>query len=313
MYNESLKVANKIITDQDLGEIFSKMHEECEKYQKQAKYEIQKNSVLSYSYQTWTMKEYRSVLTFDVDFTDSTNIRFDNYVNFSSIYNTRLSEIKRIIVNCGLHYYVKNPGDNDKYFHPSIYMVITEKQMEIDVHLSSEEDKLIETFRLIKDKILNAPIKYDNLVSKREKIISKITFGYGVTPAIIIATLLTLIPFIKDLYVMSYIGYPLLCLILSYLIGGLMLTGKLERLYASIRPESKFDSYDVKRDTYRYVDNIDEFLESSEIMIGKNHANTQKREEIINLEKKYSKKIPIGIIIIIIITIIIIALLKQTI
>ena len=94
MYNETIKVANRIITDKDLEEIFIKMHEEIEMCEKQAKLEIVQNERYEREYQTWTLKNYSYTLKVDVNFYDDTNISFDNYYNFMSIFNSRLHEIK---------------------------------------------------------------------------------------------------------------------------------------------------------------------------------------------------------------------------
>ena len=49
MYNDMIKVSNKIITDTDLVDIFQKMYEELEKYKKLAKQEEMQNQMLDTS------------------------------------------------------------------------------------------------------------------------------------------------------------------------------------------------------------------------------------------------------------------------
>ena len=86
MYNDTIQVANKIITVKSLIDIFSLMNERMIYYKKIAEMEERNNKVLSYSYQKWTFKDYGSALTFKVNFYDDTNIKFDNYNQFLSVF-----------------------------------------------------------------------------------------------------------------------------------------------------------------------------------------------------------------------------------
>ena len=54
MYNDTIKAENKIITNEDLFEIFQLMGETLKKYQKISKVEEQRNAMLDYSYQEYS-------------------------------------------------------------------------------------------------------------------------------------------------------------------------------------------------------------------------------------------------------------------
>ena len=85
MYNDTIKVANKIITDKNLFEIFALMNEKLVSFKKIYQMEEAQNRMLEYNYQRWSFKDNGSSLSFDVNFYDDTNIRFDNYNNFLAI------------------------------------------------------------------------------------------------------------------------------------------------------------------------------------------------------------------------------------
>ena len=144
MYNDSLKVANKIISYDDLIEIFSKMQEKIVSYQKINKIEEMKNSALDYRYQTWTFKDSGSRLYFQLQFHDNNSIEFDNYNNFITVFNNRLDEIKYVSANLSLSYSVQVEDRSNDYYHQSISMWIYEDRMEISTSLSSADDKLID-------------------------------------------------------------------------------------------------------------------------------------------------------------------------
>ena len=77
-------------------------------------------------------------------------------------------------------------------------------------------------------------------------------------------------------------------------------------MYSTIVPEQKYVGYDSNSHKSIYKDDMDKFLTTSEIIIGKNVDNIRNREEIIQLEEKYSKYIPIELFVILAFSIIMI-------
>ena len=67
MYNDTIKVANKIITSDDLAEIFALMNEKLKHFQKIHAQEEAQNKMLDYSYQKWTFKDGGSSISFNVN------------------------------------------------------------------------------------------------------------------------------------------------------------------------------------------------------------------------------------------------------
>lgn len=292
MYNDTIKVANKIISYEDLFDIFSKMQEKLVYYKKVSENETRKNQMLEYKYQTWTFKDSSSSLTFSVDFHDDTNIKFDNYNNFISIFNSRLQEIKSIYVHYYLSYSVQEEDRKNEYYHQTISMWIYENKASIEVSLSSEDKKIDDIYELIKSKVLNAPEKYDKVIKKKGTITTVVGLAIGFIPALIISTLLLFVPTIRHIFAVSYVLYPVCSLVLAFLIGGMFGSAKLDRYYASINPEQKYAGYDSSKGKSIYKDDIDKYVETSEILIGKNMDNLRCRTEIMSAYEKYKKYIP---------------------
>ena len=90
------------------------------------------------------------------------------------------------------------------------------------------------------------------------------------------------------------------------MIGNTVFSGKLDRLYSSIVPEKKYAGYDSKNYKSIYKDDIEKYVETSEIIIGKNIDNIKNRKEIVELEKKYSIYIPKELIALLILSIVMI-------
>lgn len=308
MYKDTIKVANKIISYDDLFEIFSKMQEKLIYYKKINANEEMRNRTIEYRYQTWSFKDADSRLTFSVDFKDATTIKFDNYNSFISIFNTRLEEIKYIRVNFALSYRTSYEGYKNNMHYQHIYMDIYENRMEIDIGLSSEDKKIDDVYELIKRKVLEAPQKYDKVVEKKTAITTTTAIAIGFIPSLIITTLLLLIPTLRQLFSAGYIVYPVVSFILALAIGGSIGATKLDKLYEPINPEQKYAGYDANKGRRLYKDDIDKYVGTSEILIGKNVNNLKNRKEILTYYNKYKKYIPYELGVMFILSIIVIFL-----
>lgn len=304
MYNDTIKVANKIISDKDLYEIFAMMNEKLVNFKKTAKMEEMQNRMLEYSYQRWTFKDTGSGLTFDVNFYDDTNIKFDNYNNFLTVFNSRLPEIKSIWVYFHINYSVSSNEHKSKWYNQRINLFIYETKLDVEVSLSSEDKKIDDVYEMIKNKILNAPIKYDTVIKKKSTINTIVGLAIGFIPALIITTLLLFVPTLRNIFAVSYILYPICCIVLAFFIGSMIGSAKLEYLYKSIIPKQKYVGYDSTNHKSIYKDDIDKYIQTSEILIGKNVDNLKCREEIMNYYSKYKKYIPYEICIMILLSII---------
>lgn len=292
MYNDTIKVANKIISYDDLIEIFTQMNEKLIYYKKINNIEEKKNHMLDYNYQNWSFKDNGSKLQFDVDFYDDTQIKFDNYNNFISIFNSRLEEIKSIYVHYSLNYSVDSEESKYGYYNQHINMWIYEYKMDINVSLSSEDKKIEDIYELIKNKVLTSPIKYDEVIKKKNSIITIVGLAIGFIPALVLTTLLIFVPAIRQIYISGYVIYPIACLVLAFFIGGTISSAILDKYYKNIVPEQKYAGYDSNKGASIYKDDIDKYVTTSEILIGKNVHNLECRKKIKSYKEKYKKWIP---------------------
>lgn len=305
MYNDTIKVANKIISDTDLADIFQRMDEELKENQQICRQETMQNEKYERKYQHWTTKDFDGSFTCTFNFYDDTNVTVDNYPVFITIFNNRLHEVKDMWVRYNCHYWIQN-GNDQKMVSQHINMSIYEYKMDIEVNLSSDDKKMDDIYQLIKEKILYAPERYDRVIKKKSSITNKIGFALGMIPSLVICTLLVFVPAIKQIYGMTYVLFPIATIILAFMIGNTVFGGKLDRLYSTIVPEKKYAGYDSTNYKSIYKDDIEKFVETSEIIIGKNIDNIKNRKEIAELEKKYSSYIPKELIALLVLSIVMI-------
>ena len=161
-------------------------------------------------------------------------------------------------------------------------------------------------YELIKSKILNAPPKYDKVLQKKGTISTVVGLAIGFIPSLIILTLLLFVPTIRQIYDMGYVAFPIASLVLAFIIGGTIGSSVLDN--SSINPEQKYAGYDTTNYKSIYKDDIDGYVKSSEILIGKNVNNLTCRKNIISCYEKYKKYIPYEIGVMILLSIIVLFL-----
>ncbi len=182
-------------------------------------------------------------------------------------------------------------------------MYINENKMNISLNLSSEDSKLNDLYSLIKNTILNAPIKYDNIIRQKSKIINTVSFSIGLIPSIIITTLLLFVPVVNTIILKGYIVYPIVSLLLAYVIGSIVASSKLDKYYDTIVPDKKVSYSSGERVE---TDDIEEYIGTSDILIGKKVNNLQNRRLIQEEYDKYKKYIPKELILVLVISVIVI-------
>lgn len=308
MYNDTIKAENKIISSDDLTQIFQLMGETLKKYLKVSQLEEMQNRMLDTPYQNYTFKDEGSKMKVTVDFYDNTNITFDNYDNFMGIFYSRIDEIKTMDVYYTLSYTVITPEPNRSrnFYSQSIQMHINENKLDITLNLKSEDPKLDEVYNLIKNKVLSAPEKYDDVIRRKSKITNTVTFGVGLIPGMVIAALLLFVPVVNNIFFKGYVVYPIVAVFIAYIIGSMFSSSKLDKYYNPIMPNKKYAGYDSTNYKSIYKDDIDSFVGTSEILIGKKVNNLENRRMIRTEYEKYKTLIPKELIALLIATVIVI-------
>lgn len=128
-------------------------------------------------------------------------------------------------------------------------------------------------------------------------------FGSSYGGFVILNAYNEVINYVENIYLMC----PVLVLALCFVIGGTISSMKLDQYYKTIVPKEKSE-LDSKKGARVKNDDIDDFVETSEIIIGKNIRNLHNRSEIEEIEAKYSKNIPYYILITIALSIMVVAI-----
>lgn len=290
MYYDTIKCENKIITSEDILEILQTMNNTLKKYERISEQEKIKNQMLERKYQSYTYDYTISKMSFNINFTDNTEISIDKYETFIGLYHSRITEIKSIDISMTSSYSTKEELEYDKNYFQTIKLYITEDKMSITLNLKSEDPKFDDIYNLIKEKVLTAPEKYDSTIKNKNKIANTVALATGMIPALIITTILLFIPGLNNIMFKGFIVYPIIALFLMYIIGSIIANSKLDKYYDTIMPEKTYAGYDTQANRTIYKDDIESYINTSDILIGKKINNLIYREKINEIYNKYKKK-----------------------
>lgn len=304
MYNESINTNNKIISTDLILNIFGRMNELIKSYTSKANKEEQTYNSLSFENQLNMKREFSNFISdfsFTVDFYDSTNITINNYESFMGIFNSRLHEIRSIISNFSISYF----DVNNKSCSNSINLMIFENSFDIRVAIDNSNNEMTELFNYIKNSIYGAPEKYDFVMKNKSKICFLYTFALGSIVAIILSVILVCMPPVFSILTGGYwMLFPVICLIFGYFLGTLLFSGSISNLYKNIDVEKIYDGYDPNTFESKYKSDKSSYINSSEVIIGKNIDNLSNRNKIKDLYYEKKKYIKFELIAIVVITLI---------
>lgn len=291
MYYDTIKCENKIISSEALMEIFQTMNDTLKKYERIAEQEKMQNQMLERKYQKFTYDYTISKLSFQINFTDNTDISIDKFETFSGIFYSRISEIKNIYVRMASLYDTKEEEQQAKSYRQYITLDISNKKMNISVELDSDDPKFDNVYNKIKEKVLTAPEKYDDVMRNKSKIVNAVTVATGMIPAIIITSIFLFIPTLNKVFLKGIVVYPLVAVFLMYMIGSIIANSKLDKYYDTISPDKKYAGYDTTNNKSIYKDDMDSYLNTSDILIGSKVNNLVYREKIREIYNKYKNSV----------------------
>ena len=76
-----------------------------------------------------------------------------------------------------------------------------------------------------------------------------------------------------------------------YFIGSIIANAKLDKYYDPIMPDKKYAGYDTTNHKSVYKDDVDQYVNTSDILIGTKVNNLTYREKINEIYNKYKKRV----------------------
>ena len=118
-----------------------------------------------------------------------------------------------------------------------------------------------------------------------------VAIATGTIPAIIITSIFLFVPGVNKVLLKGIVVYPLVVAFLMYFIGSIVANSKLDKYYDPIMPDKKYAGYDTTNHKSVYKDDVDQYVNTSDILIGTKVNNLTYREKINEIYNKYKKRV----------------------
>ncbi len=259
---ENIVIRNKVVSTDIIMRMLDLLTNEKNKYE--IEMDSNKNSFIKY----------------EITIKDNLPYICNSYEECKQIMYNKLSMIEKIDCLLNVSYSSVNEK-NDKIDNVSyIRFIAVENLIEVIYSGYDLNNSLKDTYLFIKGMFNNCIDRYDWIVKNNFLIKYIVSNSYSYIYGTGICILLMALRVIRSLYSFIF-GFLILDIIISYIIGIFLFDNAISSLYNSILPNKKRVGF--KKGDYKIVNDIDNYKEYSEVIIGSNAFNLKNREEIMKL------------------------------
>lgn len=283
------KVINKQIPLDSIIKVANHLEDYKEKYDKKFELEENKNKNISYGEKQWEYENSNTSISYTIEFKNGKNIRESNYNWFVGNLN-QPSTIKSISIDLYISFYTKSNSSttNDIYNKISISLYFREFDASIDIDTTNQENEAHNVYSEIMNILEDNEDRYNKTIKHRKIRIQSFCISIGIVLSYILYIALRMNIDKLDSFIVQYLDNKLVLLIGQWLVailsGNVLSYWLIVSIYKPLLPESKYAGYNYSRGRENYIDDVDDFVEHSEIHFGKNWDAAKRR---ITIEKIY--------------------------
>lgn len=305
------KVVNKQIPLKTIIDIASYLEEYKGKYDKKFQIEENKNKSLPYGEKDYEYENGSTALNYTIEFKNGKSIKESNY-NWFLENLKEASNIKTISIDLYITFYTKNPDGkiNDIFNKINISLYFREFDTTIDVETAQQESEAHNVYSEIMNILENNEDRYNKTMKFRKIRTQCFTITVGIVLSYILYLVLKINANKLPSNLADYLNNKYLIVFgqwfVAFLLGNILSDWYISSIYKPLLPEKKYAGYNSSTYKSIYKDDVDDFVEHSEIHFGKYWDAEKRRTKI---EKIY-KVTRIVVLVQLIISIILFLILK---
>lgn len=299
---------NKILNKQISIETIIKVAEYLEKYKEEydKKFELEeiKNKTLPYTERIYEYENGNTTIKYTISFKNGKTITESEYNWF--IQNLEESSIiKNISIDLYITYYTKNPNTidnvNNIFNKVNISLYFREFDASIDIDTMNQEKEAHNVYSDVIDILNDNEDRYNKTIKYRKLRVQSFCVSIGILLSYILYFILNLninklSPTVCEIFNNKYvliIGQWFV----SILLGNLASYWFILSIYKPLLPDTKYAGYNSSTYKSVYKDDIDDYIEHSEVHFGKYYDADKRRKKIEKIYKITSKILIIQLVI----------------
>lgn len=288
------KVINKQISLEQIIRVADHLEDYKEKYDKKFELEENKNKNIPYGEKQWKYENGNTNIKYTIHFKNGKNITESDYNWFVGNLG-QAKAIKDISIDLYISYYTKsnNSTTNDIYNKVNISLWFREFDASIDIDTMNQENEAHNVYSEIMNILEDNEDRYNKTIKHRKVRIQSFCITIGIILSYVLYIALKMNVDKLDPFIAQYLDNKVVLLVGQWLVailaGNVLSYWFMISIYKPLLPESKYAGYNSS--TYRsvYKDDVDDFVEHSEIHFGKYWDAEKRRNKIEKIYKITSK------------------------
>lgn len=283
------KVVNKQIPLETIVKIANHLENYKEKYDRKFEIEENKNKNILYGEKQWEYENGNTTIKYTIEFKNGKNITESDYNWFVGNLN-QSSTIKTISMDLYVSFYTKGPKStsNDVYNKINVSLYFREFDVTIDVDTTNQENEAHSLYSEITNILEENENRYNKTMKYRKIRTQCFTISVGIILSYILYVILkinadkispVLTEYLNNKYILVF-GQWLVAIPL----GKVCSYWYISSLYRPLLPETKYVGYDYSANRGNYTDDVDDYIEHSEVHFGKYWDAAKRR---MTIEKIY--------------------------
>ena len=291
------KVANKQISLRTILDIANYLEDYKERYEEIYRKEIEKNKDKAFSEKDYDYENGNTEVRYTIDFHNGQNITESNYNWFvGNINNPRA--IKSIEIALSNSYYTKSNGSDINDVYNKIYvsvefidcgMNLKYSDVIVNVDATNQESEARNVYSTVMNTLEDNPDRYDKTIKYRKVRMQSFTISIGIILSYILYIVLMMNKEKISPYIAEYLNNKYFLILgqwfVAILLGNVSSFWYILSVYKPLLPETKYAGYNSSTYKSVYKDDITDYLEHSEVHIGKFWDAEKRRDKIEKIHK----------------------------
>lgn len=276
--NKQISV-EKIIEVADYFEAYKKHYDEI------FAREEEKNKDLPYSEKDYEYEMGHAKIRYDISFKDGKDITESDY-NWFLNNLTKIKNIKRISIDLDIAYSIKSPGSttNDVRIYMSPNVIFREEYATMDVNATNCDEEARRVHNELADILYNSPERYDKTIKYKDIKMQAFSLVVGIILSYILYIVLLLVNGSVDNFIAQMLSNKYVIVfgqwIAAAILGNVLGYWYIYNVYKPLLPEKRYAGYNSSKRESIYKDDINEYINQSEIQFGKYYDAPKRRTQI---------------------------------
>ena len=284
------KVVNKQIPLETIVKVANYLEDYKENYDRKFELEQNKNKNIPYVEKQWEYKNGDTTINYTIEFKNGKKIKESDYNWFVGNLN-QPSTIKSISIDLYVNFETKNQNNTiyDIYNKINVSLYFRESDVTIDVNTAHQENEAHDLYSKVMNILEDNEDRYNKTIKHRKIRKQCFTISVGIILSYILYVIIKLNMSNLSPFVTEYLNNKNILLFgqwfVAILLGNVFSYWYILSVYRPLLPDTKYLGYNYSTGRANYTDDVDYYIEHSEVHFGKYWDAEKRRNKIEKIYK----------------------------